>query len=48
MPPDTALPSSVHHPLGTTAPQIAVINKPMDLVCGTTLPFHSLVFEAYG
>ncbi|MFT5039040.1 MAG: homoserine O-acetyltransferase [Flavobacteriaceae bacterium] len=48
MPPDTALPSSVHHPLGTTAPQIAIINKPMDLVCGTTLPFHSLVFEAYG
>jgi len=48
MRPDNTLPSSPHNTLGTTAPQTAVINKPINLVCGATLPTHSLMFEAYG
>ena len=40
--------SSPDNFLNACASQTAVIDKPLDLVCGATLPSHSLVFEAYG
>ncbi|MCS5593908.1 MAG: homoserine O-acetyltransferase [Porticoccaceae bacterium] len=48
MSPDCSLSSSPDNLLGTTVPQTAAINRPMDLVCGATLPSHSLVFETHG
>ena len=48
MPPDSSPPSSPDNLHGVTVPQTVVINRPMDLVCGATLPSHSLVFETYG
>lgn len=46
--PDSSPPSSPDNLHGVTVPQTVVINRPMDLVCGATLPSHSLVFETYG
>ena len=48
MSPDSSPPSSPDNLHGVTVPQTVVINRPMDLVCGATLPSHSLVFETYG
>lgn len=48
MSPDSSPPSSPDNLYGVTVPQTVVINRPMDLVCGATLPSHSLVFETYG
>ena len=48
MSPDSSPPSSPDNLHAVTVPQTVVINRPMDLVCGATLPFHSLVFETYG
>ena len=46
--PDSSPPSSPDNLHGVTVSQTVVINRPMDLVCGATLPSHSLVFETYG
>lgn len=48
MSPYSSPPSSPDNLHGVTVPQTVVINRPMDLVCGATLPSHSLVFETYG
>ncbi|MFL2530530.1 MAG: homoserine O-acetyltransferase [Porticoccaceae bacterium] len=34
--------------VGLVKPQTVVIEQPLDLACGVTLPSHTLVYEAYG
>jgi homoserine O-acetyltransferase len=34
--------------VGLVKPQTVVIEQPLDLACGVTLPRHTLVYEAYG
>ncbi len=47
----TASPNNHSFPdnsVGIVVPQTFVINEPLDLVCGATLPNYQLVYETYG